>query len=397
MASVEVLAPVATDASLPTVGVEPQPPLGIPEPDKPSKEEVRAGGVPITVYDETDPEVYLGPRGREATMVNKQGLALKAYFWPAEKPIATLILCHGHGAHLQFELLNYGKPGQAQEYAGSWAQRMNEAGISVCGIDNQGCGRSEGLYDLRFYVDSFDDYVDDCLQLAESIVAAERNTLGSNTDASEVYEDCNRGNEDVIDKGNTKGALAVPPGFMHLPTYISGISLGGCIAYCAALRRPELFSGTLLLAPMLSLEKASRQGLNPYLKPLATVLSRLFPTAAIVATDRNVLNPDIQTLWDADPLCSHGKTRVRNASEYLRITETVMASLDQFELPFFVAHSEFDTMTDCDGSKALYLRGKSQDKTLRLVNQMWHVLMKEEGNEILCEEICEWIRSRAGA
>ena len=49
---------------------------------------------------------------------------------------------------------------------------------------------------------------------------------------------------------------------------------------------------------MLSLERVSRQGLNPYLRPVANLLSRLVPTAAIVATDKNTLYPNIQKIWD---------------------------------------------------------------------------------------------------
>jgi hypothetical protein len=45
---------------------------------------------------------------------------------------------------------------------------------------------------------------------------------------------------------------------------------------------------------MLSLEKVSRKGLNPYMRPIANMLSWLAPTAAIVATERNTLYPDIQ-------------------------------------------------------------------------------------------------------
>lgn len=51
-------------------------------------------------------------------------------------------------------------------YEGSWAQLWNQRGISVCGIDLQGCGRSEGKRGLRFYCDQFEDYVEDVLQLA---------------------------------------------------------------------------------------------------------------------------------------------------------------------------------------------------------------------------------------
>lgn len=38
----------------------------------------------------------------------------------------------------------------------------------------------------------------------------------------------------------------------------------------------------------------SRKGINPYIRPVAQLLSRLVPTAAIVATEKNTLYPQIQ-------------------------------------------------------------------------------------------------------
>ncbi len=62
----------------------------------------------------------------------------------------------------------------------------------------------------------------------------------------------------------------------------------------------------------------------------------------------------------ADPLTMSGKTRVRNANEYLRVTEGIMRSgLDAAHFPFLAFHSENDTMCDCDGSKQLFLRAKA--------------------------------------
>ena len=37
---------------------------------------------------------------------------------------------------------------------------------------------------------------------------------------------------------------------------------------------------------------------------------------------------------------------------------------------------------------------QSADKTLRLVNSMWHILVKEQGNEKVCSEIADWIEAR---
>lgn len=153
---------------------------------------------------------------------------------------------------------------------------MNKRGINVCGIDNQGCGLSEGLHSLRFYVESFDHYVQDSLQFSSAL---------STANDKQIF---------ITHLDGRPGGFQIPSQFSSVPLFISGISLGGCIAYTAALRHPSLYSGAILLAPMLSLEKVSRKGLNPYLRPLATILSYIVPTAAIVATDKNVLYPDIQ-------------------------------------------------------------------------------------------------------
>ncbi|GAB4822633.1 hypothetical protein N2152v2_009679 [Parachlorella kessleri] len=324
-------------------------------------------GIPASFYDTVSHKSLLGEHGVEKELVNKQGLKLATYYWPAEHAKAVLIFVHGHGAHLLFEMLRGQGPGQPPVYEGSWVEAFNTAGISVCGIDNQGCGRSEGLHGLRFYVERFDDYVDDVLQLARSLRDG-----------------------------------AAPPGFTGLPVFLGGLSMGGCIVFNAMLREAhlsltgELFRGALMLAPMLSLERVSRKGINPYIMPLSNLLSKIWPTGEVVATDRNTLYPDIQEEWDKDPLTMKGKTRVRNANEYLRITQEVMKTgLDRAAFPFLVFHSENDTMCDCDGSKQLYQRAKSADKQLRLVNHMWHVLMRERDNEKIHAEMVDFILARA--
>jgi hypothetical protein len=36
--------------------------------------------------------------------------------------------------------------GKRKTYEGSWVQALNAVGISCAGIDNRGCGRSDGLF-----------------------------------------------------------------------------------------------------------------------------------------------------------------------------------------------------------------------------------------------------------
>ena len=66
----------------------------------------------------------------------------------------------------------------------------------------------------------------------------------------------------------------------------------------ASRSQPDQYRGLCLLAPMISLQKVSRKGLNPYLRPLAALLSRVVPWAPIIATDRTS-NSVLQLQWDA--------------------------------------------------------------------------------------------------
>jgi hypothetical protein len=193
------------------------------------------------------------------------------------------VVVHGQGGYLVFEFGRFAGAGRPKQYEGSWIEALNNAGYSVAGaalgrggcfvsaacsvaccggglpaptvlqsraikqrctpggaefmtrhdppppkppgIDNQGAGRSQGRFGL---IKSFDRVVDDLLQLTDLL----------------------RG-------------PAAPQGFgAHLPAFGVGCSLGGCIALLASMRRPGLFKGLVLLAPMLSLERIKKAGIN---------------------------------------------------------------------------------------------------------------------------------------
>ena len=60
----------------------------------------------------------------------------------------------------------------------------------------------------------------------------------------------------------------------------------------------------------------------------------------------------------ADPLVFHGKTRARNASEYMKVTEWIVANMSKFNFPVISFCSEKDTMCDPDGSRMLIDRSQ---------------------------------------
>lgn len=111
------------------------------------------------------------------------------------------------------------------------------------------------------------------------------------------------------ESGAGAGSAAAATAFRGLPQFVAGCSVGGCVAVLAAHRDQELFQGAVLLAPMLSLERVARAGLNPYLRPLTNVADLLVPTACLAATAENTVMPHLQAVWDADDLCWHRRGR----------------------------------------------------------------------------------------
>lgn len=63
-------------------------------------------------------------------------------------------------------------------------------------------------------------------------------------------------------------------------------------------------------------------------------------------------------LAGADPLCWHGATRARNATEYLLATGACLAAMPEYAFAFIVFHGADDTLCDVDGSRQLYERAK---------------------------------------
>lgn len=321
----------------------------------------------LTFLNSVPLEEQLGPRGELVHVKNSRGASLACCFFPAPvlpaKGIVYVI--HGHGSYLGHEILKAPSPGAVPVYAGSWVEKINAAGYSVCGLDSMGSGRSTGL---RAYCNAFDDYVDDALLLVEKSTG--------------------------LGLGGFEAAR---------PKFLQATSLGGAIALHAAMRRPDLFAGVVMMAPMLSLEKMGQKLVNRILRPFAALLNALSPTLAIVDAEKNAMHPEIQCLFESDPACYHGKTRVRSAYEYLRVTESLWGGggappgggrMAEVTVPFLIFHSENDTMCDVDGSKRCLEMASSKDKTLTLVNDMWHVLSKEPGSDDILQQILAWYGGR---
>ena len=98
---------------------------------------------------------------------------------------------------------------------------------------------------------------------------------------------------------------------------------------------------------------------------------------------------------DNDPYMYHGNTRANVAKECVDSTDWLVNNMHQMKFPFLTFHSSNDSMTDPEGSAMLYARSKATDKTLISLDDMWHVLTREDGNLGVLRKIVDWTNQRA--
>lgn len=74
---------------------------------------------------------------------------------------------------------------------------------------------------------------------------------------------------------------------------------------CCSFVPPQscFFQGVILLAPMISLDKVAKAGLNPYLLPLNRVLNTFVPTWCVADTNKCTMFPAIQQDFDDSKWC----------------------------------------------------------------------------------------------
>ncbi|UPR03858.1 alpha/beta-hydrolase [Chloropicon primus] len=319
----------------------------------------RNKGAPWPPQEKLQPdEETLGPHGFTKQWKNAQGYKIFSYFWPAKakQSKGILLLLHGHGTNVPFEFLKNSRgAGFDRIYRGSWIEELNNRGYSCCGIDVQSKGRSEGCKGLQSYFESFDNVVADELAFMDRMA-------------------------DLGGKGFEAG----------LPVFPFAVSMGGARAAMMILRDEKRFKAALFYAPMLSLERVSKKGLNPYLKPMIDLFNRVGPTWRLAAVDKSKF-PNLQEEFDKDFFSYHGNTPVRLAAEYLRVTEHIMKNLKSITLPFVTFHSEGDTMVDPDGSRRLVAEASSEIKVHEDCPGSWHVLIHEPGNEKTLEKTIKFL------
>lgn len=181
--------------------------------------------------------------------------------------------------------------------------------------------------------------------------------------------------------------------------------MGGAVAFLAYKKRPSLFDGVVFVAPMCKISDA--------LKPPQWVIDLLskitgpvgsngflgyLPIAPTRTDFDNLCNKDIimKDLCKSTPFLDDRNPRLTTARELLHAASSISSELDEFDAPFLVQHGKADKITDPKLSQALYDEAKSEDKTIKLYDGMYHALMADVPSEttIVLNDSIKWVLER---
>ena len=214
-------------------------------------------------------------------------------------------------------------------------------------MERGGHGRSEGR---RAYAESFDEYLDDVGIFLGRVKSEEEGK----------------------------------------PVFLLGHSLGGTIAALFVLaKRPDI-KGLILSGPLLRFSDDVPQIQLKMAGVVASVFPKM-PVAKKLESRFISRDPAVVEQYDHDPLVYRGWMLAREAAEIIRAVGRVEAGMEGLDLPFIVLQGTNDHLANVAGSKELYTRAASVDKTLKLYDGLYHEVFNEQGKEAVLKDLVTWL------
>ena len=272
---------------------------------------------------------------KSLSISNQENINLFIHHWPVAVKKAQLFIVHGYAEH-----------GYRYDHV---AKALNEAQIEVFSYDQLGHGRSGGL---QAYVPSFEGLVDDV-----------------NTIIHEYKDD-------------------------KVPSFLFGHSMGGLVAvkYCLERNESEYLSGLITSGAALKIDK----DLSPLLQKLAPILGKILPKLKTEPLDKATLTRSEEVLdkYMKDPLVYTGGTRARTGAELLGAIKKIQSKFEQLTLPYLGMHGTGEKLADPEGTKELYDRAQTDDKTLKLYEGLYHELVNEPEQKEVIKDMLQWMSER---
>ncbi|KYQ89470.1 putative phospholipase [Tieghemostelium lacteum] len=279
---------------------------------------------------------------RYGYFVNSRNLKLVCQEFIPSAPKGIVVILHGYADHSHSMLKE-----DAQHFA--------KQGFASFIFDQQGHGHSEGL---SGYIEDFEDLVDDSILFIEELTKR------------------------------------FPE---NLKKFIYSSSMGSAVALSLSLRKPEFFTGGMvLLAPMIKLDESMVP--SPLVIQVLSWISYAFPSLPIVpgenVLDKSIKDPQKRIEHANHPLTYKGRARLATGLAILKVTDYLQSRLHDVTVPLIVLHGSLDKVTSPAVSEQLYNQSSSVDKTIKIYPDFWHSLTCEPDSYLVYNDITNWINDR---
>jgi len=174
--------------------------------------------------------------------------------------------------------------------------------------------------------------------------------------------------------------------------FILGHSMGGLIVTEYLIDHTDDFQGAVISAPAITIP----DNINQLTVFAGKVFSKIVPKMGIMALDPNLISRDEGVVEDyiEDPLVFHGKTTARLSAELLRAIMKVNDEIRKITVPLIVVQGSEDKLAKPQGSKMLYERAGSEDKTLKIYDGLFHEVFNEPEREKVLTDVAAWLDER---
>lgn len=129
----------------------------------------------------------------------------------------------------------------------------------------------------------------------------------------------------------------------------------------------------------------------------ARALSAIAPWMPALGVDPATVSRDPAEVeaYRTDPLVHHGKLPLRTVAEIAAATEAFPGQVGSLTLPLLLVHGSEDRLVSVQGSRMVYERASSADKTLEIYDGLFHEVLNElpEDRQRVLADIVAWLHA----
>jgi alpha-beta hydrolase superfamily lysophospholipase len=175
-----------------------------------------------------------------------------------------------------------------------------------------------------------------------------------------------------------------------VPVFLFGHSMGGAVVALESLMYHPRIRGMILSAAALE------TGVSGAKIHATNSTDAIFPDFDVFDLDVNHFSrdPAVVSAIRRDPLVYQGAASAHMGAELIGGIQTIDASMEDVREPLLLLHGKADEVTPPDGSKQLFERASSKDKTLKLYGNLVHDLLHEPEHAQVVADIEAWLDAR---